>query len=569
VKSTTDGTQGFICDGTVPAFVACNGVGADCVPTGYQANSNVRLEGEKIIPDGLLTSGSHVEYFFRREDGGVFKGTVPDTTVVTPQVGGNSTDGDRWSEFSILPDRWKDNTYHHPLTNQPGLGNACLLVLDYNDRRGNERVWVSVADSIGATQQAGWGAHNGWHAIGGGDVNNPADNRTPDGRHAFIAEHGGQPGYRSRWDMYQVRASESLTTQAGSLGSKLGNSNPGNILDGYRSKQGATPDQLNYYKMLFIMSGDLNSGILGPFPNRSQNDCGLLTNWLQNRAAPPAPLNGAFWAMGDGFVEDAVQEENCQFNLVTDYLGVDLDNPNYIVVSGNTEFTIDVSPTNVIGGASGTPYHGDQYGLRNVCLWSNDVLLRTAVPSPNTADASLYGPSKKGPGTQFLASAARTSRTASRAYLSLVDGWDIEHLTSVNDYDTRARLRYFAAVFSNLFGSVSGCAISGTPLISLDVPSNDASLVNFMNVRNNPLTAGQARIHFGLAQADRVEVKVYDVSGRLVRNLADRQFPAGEHEILWDGLDNGGRQVARGVFFTQVRFMNSKFSAARKLTVLK
>ena len=119
-----------------------------------------------------------------------------------------------------------------------------------------------------------------------------------------------------------------------------------------------------------------------------------------------------------------------------------------------------------------------------------------------------------------------------------------------------------------MFG-VSNCTISGTPLISLDVPSNDASLVNFMNVRNNPLAAGQARIHFGLAQADRVEVKVYDVSGRLVRNLTDRQFPAGEHEILWDGLDNGGRQVARGVFFTQVRFMNSRFSAARKLTVLK
>jgi len=54
-----------------------------------------------------------------------------------------------------------------------------------------------------------------------------------------------------------------------------------------------------------------------------------------------------------------------------------------------------------------------------------------------------------------------------------------------------------------------------------------------------------------------------------VRNLADRQSPAGEHEILWDGLDNAGRQVARGVFFTRVRFMNTKFSAARKLTVLK
>src|SRR5206468_3771059 len=171
-----------VCDGTVPSFIACNGVGADCPASGYQGNSNIRYEGAKIIPDGLLTPGSHVEYFFRREDGGVFKGTVPDTTVVSPQRGGNSTDG---------------------------------------------------------------------------DLNNPDDNRLPDpsdhygglpSGHGYVAAHGGQPGYRGRWDMYQVRASESLMNQAGGIGSKLANSNPGNILDGYRSHQGATPDQPAYYK---------------------------------------------------------------------------------------------------------------------------------------------------------------------------------------------------------------------------------------------------------------------------------------------------------------------------------
>ena len=39
--------------------------------------------------------------------------------------------------------------------------------------------------------------------------------------------------------------------------------------------------------------------------------------------------------------------------------------------------------------------------------------------------------------------------------------------------------------------------------------------------------------------------------------------------LVWDGTDNGGRPVSRGVYFTQVRYRNSAFSDAKKLTVLK
>jgi len=83
------------------------------------------------------------------------------------------------------------------------------------------------------------------------------------------------------------------------------------------------------------------------------------------------------------------------------------------------------------------------------------------------------------------------------------------------------------------------------------------------------MLTGAARIRFGLAKADRVEIKVFDVSGRLVRSLADRLFPAGEHTVQWDGGDDAGRRAPRGVYFTQVRYQNSKFAAAKKLTVLQ
>ena len=76
-------------------------------------------------------------------------------------------------------------------------------------------------------------------------------------------------------------------------------------------------------------------------------------------------------------------------------------------------------------------------------------------------------------------------------------------------------------------------------------------------------------VEFGLAKADRIEVRVFDVSGRLVRLLADRSFAPGKYSLTWDGADAEGRQVARGVYFTQVRYVGRGFADARTLTVLR
>ena len=92
---------------------------------------------------------------------------------------------------------------------------------------------------------------------------------------------------------------------------------------------------------------------------------------------------------------------------------------------------------------------------------------------------------------------------------------------------------------------------------------------NFIRLHGNPLTSGRAEIRLGIARADRVTARVHDISGRLVRRLADRRFAAGEHDLFWDGRDDGGRPVARGLYFVQVQYRNSGFSAVRKITMLR
>src|SRR5262249_10247331 len=148
-----------------------------------------------------------------QEAPGAATAMVPDTNVVYPQLGeGPNFDQHRWQEFSILPDRWKDTHYYHPVLHTFGRGPACLLGVDADDPRGHAGGWGSVADTMGMTECAKHGAHNGWHASGGQDVNDPA---------ARVAVHGGSPG--TNWDLYQVKAAEYRPSgyASGALGSRL------------------------------------------------------------------------------------------------------------------------------------------------------------------------------------------------------------------------------------------------------------------------------------------------------------------------------------------------------------
>jgi sugar lactone lactonase YvrE len=66
----------------------------------------------------------------------------------------------------------------------------------------------------------------------------------------------------------------------------------------------------------------------------------------------------------------------------------------------------------------------------------------------------------------------------------------------------------------------------------------------------NPTTT----VHFRTAGAGVVTVGIYDVRGRLVRELArDTWMPAGLRRLVWDGRDASGRLLASGVYMYRVR----------------
>jgi hypothetical protein len=67
----------------------------------------------------------------------------------------------------------------------------------------------------------------------------------------------------------------------------------------------------------------------------------------------------------------------------------------------------------------------------------------------------------------------------------------------------------------------------------------------------NPFSR-KTTVDFAIPKHTPVEVKVYDVSGKLVKTLVSETQKPGYYNIFWHGDDNIGRQVASGVYFVQM-----------------
>ncbi len=61
-------------------------------------------------------------------------------------------------------------------------------------------------------------------------------------------------------------------------------------------------------------------------------------------------------------------------------------------------------------------------------------------------------------------------------------------------------------------------------------------------------------------------VTVFDVTGRRVTSLADRQFEAGRYQLMWDGEDRG-RMVAPGIYF--VKFVADREVFTRRIVIVR
>ena len=99
-------------------------------------------------------------------------------------------------------------------------------------------------------------------------------------------------------------------------------------------------------------------------------------------------------------------------------------------------------------------------------------------------------------------------------------------------------------------------------VVNTTLPGQFALQPNFPNPFN-PTTV----IPYELAAASHVQILIYDLLGRQVAELINSNLSGGRHQVLWNGTNDAGTEVASGVYL--VRMKADNFVAIRKIQLMK
>ena len=126
--------------------------------------------------------------------------------------------------------------------------------------------------------------------------------------------------------------------------------------------------------------------------------------------------------------------------------------------------------------------------------------------------------------------------------------------------DGSANTIHFQHIVDNT-GPSMPTGVQNTPGTS-EVPGTFALYQNYPNPFNPSTT-----IEYRIPLSSHVELRILNMIGQEVRMLTDRDQSAGTYSVTWDGTNNIGREVARGIYFFQIKAR--EFVQTKKLLLVK
>jgi hypothetical protein len=137
----------------------------------------------------------------------------------------------------------------------------------------------------------------------------------------------------------------------------------------------------------------------------------------------------------------------------------------------------------------------------------------------------------------------------------------------IADFDLDGRPDIAVGNFNN--GSISIFRnVIAPPVTGVAASKEDLDGKEYRWLRNypNPFNS-TTRIVYEIPAPGRVKLRVFDISGHLVKTLVDEEEVSGSHEAAWNGGDEDGREVPSGIYF--FRLDADGFSQTCKTLLLK
>ncbi len=84
-------------------------------------------------------------------------------------------------------------------------------------------------------------------------------------------------------------------------------------------------------------------------------------------------------------------------------------------------------------------------------------------------------------------------------------------------------------------------------------PINNARECCLFQNYPNPFNA-MTLIKYNLTNADRVELSIYNLMGKEVITLVNEQQSAGEHQVIWEGVNKDGKEASSGIYIAVLKW---------------
>ena len=80
------------------------------------------------------------------------------------------------------------------------------------------------------------------------------------------------------------------------------------------------------------------------------------------------------------------------------------------------------------------------------------------------------------------------------------------------------------------------------------------------------LVINSTSINVVMAESQNVSLKIYDVTGKLIKTLADSRMREGDYQIDWNKKDEKGNAVSNGIYILQ--FNAGSYSDTKRLSII-